>query len=144
MQANYFMEQTYEPGQVILNEGDTNPCLYAVAEGEVEVVKGSGSSETLLGTLGVGDIFGEMGLIDGQPASATVRAATRTLVWLYDEAAFKETLAGDPQLAKQVIDTLVGRLRYYDNFHLTVAAEGQLRDVLYRDIAHILAASETV
>jgi sRNA-binding regulator protein Hfq len=40
--------------------------------------------------------------------------------------------------------TLVGQLRYYDNFHLTVATEGQLRDVLYRDVAHILQASETV
>jgi sRNA-binding regulator protein Hfq len=40
--------------------------------------------------------------------------------------------------------TLVGRLRYYDNFHLTVATKGQLRDVLYRDIAHILAASEAL
>ena len=38
--------------------------------------------------------------------------------------------------------TLIGRLRYYDNFHLTVATEGQLRDVLYRDIAHILQAFE--
>jgi len=40
--------------------------------------------------------------------------------------------------------TLVGRLRYYDSFHLTVAAEGQLRDILYRDVAHILQASEAV
>ena len=40
--------------------------------------------------------------------------------------------------------TLVGRLRYYDNFPLTVATEGQLRDVLYRDVAHILQASEPV
>ena len=40
--------------------------------------------------------------------------------------------------------TLVGRLRYYDSFHLTVATEGQLRDVLYRDVAHILQASEAV
>jgi len=40
--------------------------------------------------------------------------------------------------------TVVGRLRYYDNFHLTVAAEGQLRDILYRDVAHILEAREAV
>jgi len=39
--------------------------------------------------------------------------------------------------------TIVGRLRYYDNFHLTLACEGQLRDVLYRDIAHVLQASDT-
>lgn len=111
MQANYFMEETYEPGQVILEEGVCNPCLYAVAEGRVEVVKGSGPSETVLDNLKVGDIFGEMGLIDGQPASATVRAVEPTRVWLYDEAAFKEALGRDPQLAKKVIDTLVARLR---------------------------------
>jgi hypothetical protein len=40
--------------------------------------------------------------------------------------------------------TLVGHLRYYNNFHLTVASEGQLRDVLYRDVAHILQASEVM
>ena len=38
--------------------------------------------------------------------------------------------------------TFIGHLRYYDNFHLTVATEGQLRDVLYRDIAHVLQTSE--
>jgi len=36
---------------------------------------------------------------------------------------------------------LVGQLRYYDNFHLTLAAGGQLHDVLYRDVAHILQVS---
>jgi hypothetical protein len=41
-------------------------------------------------------------------------------------------------------ETIVGRLRYYNNFHLTVATEGQLRDVLYRDVAHILQAYEPV
>ena len=40
--------------------------------------------------------------------------------------------------------TVVGRLRYYDNFHLTVAAEGQLRDILYRDVAHILEARDSL
>ncbi len=38
--------------------------------------------------------------------------------------------------------TLVGHLRYYDSFHLTIAAGGQLHDVLYRDVAHIIQASE--
>ena len=40
--------------------------------------------------------------------------------------------------------TLVGHLRYYDNFHRTIATGGQLHDVLYRDVAHILQASEAV
>lgn len=112
MQATFFMEEEYEPGQVILREGATNPCLYAINDGEVEVIKGAGTpTETILGVLGEGDIFGEMGLVDGQPASATVRALKPTRVWLYDEAAFKESLTHDPMLAKKVIDTLVARLR---------------------------------
>jgi hypothetical protein len=40
--------------------------------------------------------------------------------------------------------TLVGDLRYYDSFHLTLAVAGQLHDVLYRDVAHILQASGSV
>jgi hypothetical protein len=40
--------------------------------------------------------------------------------------------------------TLVGHLRYYNSFHLTIAAGGQLHDVLYRDVAHILQASGSV
>jgi len=60
----------------------------------------------------------------------------------------RERLSLDPEMRVIVHlksgATLVGRLRYYDNFHLTVATKGQLRDVLYRDIAHILAAAEPV
>lgn len=126
MQANPFLIQEYEPGQVILREGESNPCLYAVNQGKVEVVKGSGASETVLAVLGTGDIFGEMGLVDGQPASATVRAIEPTVVWLYDETAFKDTLASDPMLAKKVIDTLVARLRRTTELLQRLQASGEV------------------
>jgi hypothetical protein len=39
---------------------------------------------------------------------------------------------------------VIGNLRYYDNTRLTLAIGGQLRDVLYQDVAHVLQASEAV
>ncbi len=39
--------------------------------------------------------------------------------------------------------TIVGHLRYYNNFHLTLASGGQLHDILYSDVAHILQASDS-
>ena len=76
---------------------------------------------------------------------------------IYDHSSDPEEQLGDrlherSQLAPELRvivhlksgSTLVGHLRYYDNFHLTVAAAGQLHDVLYRDVAHILQASEAV
>lgn len=40
--------------------------------------------------------------------------------------------------------TYVGRLRYFNNYHMTLAAEGHLHDLMYRDIAHILSAIEAL
>lgn len=135
MQANPCLIEEFMPGDVILGEGESNACLYVINEGEAEVVKGSGAGETTLVVLGQGDIFGEMGLIDGQPASATIRATKRTTVWLYDERAFKETLVNDPMLAKKVIDTLVQRLRRTTDMLQKLAGSGgatpqQVNDVL--------------
>jgi CRP-like cAMP-binding protein len=105
------MVQEFQPGDVILKEGQANQCLYAVSEGRVEVSKGAPPTKTVIGILGVGDLFGEMGLIDGQPASATVTALEPTTLWLYDDLGFREAIEKDSAFAKTVVDMLVTRLR---------------------------------
>src|SRR5205085_12014254 len=53
-------------GQVIFNEGERADCMYAVIEGEVEIVRGS----HVLETVPPGGVFGEMGILDHIPRSA--------------------------------------------------------------------------
>jgi len=65
---------------------------------------------------------------------------------LWDRLHERSQLAADLRVIVHLKSgaTIVGKLRYYNNFHLTVATEGQLRDVLYRDVAHILQTADTV
>ena len=67
----------YDPGEMIVKKGDRDRWAYFLISGEVKIVKGGE-------TLGIlnrgGDLFGEMGVVDGGPRSATVWARTKTMV----------------------------------------------------------------
>src|SRR5690348_11121407 len=60
-----------EPGEVICHEGEAGSTFFLVADGEATVT--IGGSE--VGHLGPGDFFGEISLIDGGPATASVTTA---------------------------------------------------------------------
>jgi CRP-like cAMP-binding protein len=73
-------EQKFEKGTEILREGENNDCLYFICEGSVEVIKECGQSRECkrIATLGVGDTFGEMELIDIEACPATVKTLMPT------------------------------------------------------------------
>ncbi len=67
----------YEAGETIIKTGETDHWVYFLISGEVKVVRG----EKVFGILNrSGDLFGEMGVIDGAPRSASVWALTKTMV----------------------------------------------------------------
>lgn len=67
----------YEPGEVIVREGELGDRFYVIVSGEVEVVQADPhGGETVLAKLGRGDYFGEMALLRAGRRTATVRAVT--------------------------------------------------------------------
>ena len=67
--------QTYKKGQVIFKEGDKADCMYDIRWGSVGIYANYGTKEEkLLTKLSTEEFFGEMGLIDDQPRSATAVA----------------------------------------------------------------------
>jgi CRP/FNR family transcriptional regulator, cyclic AMP receptor protein len=73
--ANVLRVSTPSAGDVVFREGDEARDMYAVIEGEMEVLKSSKRGiEVRVAVLGPGDWFGEMSILDVQPRSATVRA----------------------------------------------------------------------
>jgi len=67
-----FKERTFAEGSSVTREGATGAGFFVIAEGNANVSIGSESK----GTLGPGDHFGEIALIDDLPRSATITAAT--------------------------------------------------------------------
>jgi len=103
-----FPPARYAAGDVIFAEGDKGDAMYVVRTGEVTVERGGRVMETL----GGGDIFGEMALIDGAPRSATARAKTDCEVAPINEKTFLFLVHETPFFAIAVMRTLAGRLRH--------------------------------
>src|SRR5690348_7230142 len=77
----------FKAGDTILSEGEAGSTAFLIQAGSVEVTIGEGTKVKSVGTLGAGNVFGEMSLIDPGPRSATVKAVTETecLVTDYDD-----------------------------------------------------------
>ena len=61
----------FDVNEVIFEEGSTGRELFVVLEGKVDIAKINGASKTVIVTLGKGEFFGEMAVIDGSARSAT-------------------------------------------------------------------------
>lgn len=86
-------------GTEIIREGETGDRLYFITEGSVEVLKAMGLHGEVglrrIATLGAGDTFGEMELIDVQPYVATVKALEDTTVLTLSTSALHEIYEWD-------------------------------------------------
>jgi CRP/FNR family cyclic AMP-dependent transcriptional regulator len=102
----------FDIGDVIFEEGSTGRELFVVLEGKIEIVKLSGASKTVIVTLGKGEFFGEMAVIDGSARSATaISAAANTRVMRINHARFVYLVSQQPAFALMVMDALSKRLR---------------------------------
>jgi CRP-like cAMP-binding protein len=102
----------YEVADVIFEEGSTGRELYVVLDGKIDIVKITGSAKTTIVTLGKGEFFGEMAVIDGSARSATaIAAAPKTRVMRINHARFVYLVSQQPAFALMIMDALSKRLR---------------------------------
>ena len=101
---------SYQAGATIFEKGDQADEMYVILEGEVEIRSGN----SLLGTLGAGEVFGEMGIIDKQPRSASAIARTNCKLGMLDEKRFLFMVQETPFFALQMMRIISDRLRKMD------------------------------
>src|SRR5258708_29783508 len=65
----------FDVDDVIFEEGSTGRELFVVLDGKIDIVKINGASKAVIVTLGKGEFFGEMAVIDGSSRAATAIAA---------------------------------------------------------------------
>jgi CRP/FNR family cyclic AMP-dependent transcriptional regulator len=103
--------KTFSPGDIIFREGDESEEAFWVVSGKVEISMETADGPKVLTTLSDGEIFGEMGMIDDQPRSATARAVTITEVEVINEADFQQEIVRRENRLMPYLDTLFDRLR---------------------------------
>jgi CRP/FNR family transcriptional regulator, cyclic AMP receptor protein len=99
----------------IMAGGDATDSLYIVLSGRLKVMMSdSEGKEVILTILGPGEFFGEMGLIDDEPRSATVITIEPCELLSITKRDFKKCLAENFEMAMAVMRSLVKRLREAD------------------------------
>jgi len=112
--ARWTTTRTYQPGQVVVNEGQIGMGLYCIQSGLVKITKRSANEEREIRSMGAGESFGEISLLDDKPRSATVTAIEPTTAVLLDKSQFKAELKTYPEIALSILPVLVGWLRDAD------------------------------
>jgi CRP/FNR family transcriptional regulator, cyclic AMP receptor protein len=109
--------RSFDPGTMILRQGTSGVAFYLILDGEVEVahtVDEEGGASTALATLGPGDAFGEMALLDDGARSSSVTARATTQCALLSRWEFHEELRRSPELAIKLLASLSRRIRLLD------------------------------
>jgi CRP/FNR family cyclic AMP-dependent transcriptional regulator len=99
-------ELTLGEGTVVIRQGDQPDNLYVAIRGSLRVTVDGRE----VGQLGDGDWFGEIGLLDGRPRTASVTSSTETVLWRIPGSTFLSALedAGAPPSA--LLDSIADRL----------------------------------
>jgi CRP/FNR family transcriptional regulator, cyclic AMP receptor protein len=105
--AARMMERTFDEGDTITEEGKTGVGFFVIEQGDATVsIHGE-----VVRTLGAGDWFGEIALIDDGPRSATIVAGTDLHCHGMTAWEFRPFVKEHPEVAWPLLETLAARLR---------------------------------
>jgi CRP-like cAMP-binding protein len=113
-------------GTVLFREGDRGEEMYVLQAGRVDITKRSGEVEKLLASLGQGEFFGEMSLLNQKPRSATATVVEDARLLVIDHRTFDAMLRANAEIAVRMIKKLADRLQ---------EADEQIENLLHRDAA---------
>ena len=109
---NAIVEKDFLKNQIILHEADTLNYLYFVYSGKVKATQISADGqEMILAIRKRGDFFGEMAILDGMTAPATVVAIEDTKVGFISKRDFENHLLQNRRALMEIISMLCSRLR---------------------------------
>ena len=97
------------PGDWLIHEGEL-PSFFALLEGRIEVRKSLYGTDRLLTVYEPGNYFGELPLLLGSPAVASLRAVEASRVCGFDPADFRALIAGCPKLNGELLKTMATRI----------------------------------
>lgn len=98
-------------GCVVFSAGDVSDKAYRIISGRIEISINTNTGRQVLSILYSGEIFGEMGMIDAVPRSATATASGVTVVEILTMEDFNNSIGSDEALRSDYLSSLYKRLR---------------------------------
>lgn len=127
-------------GDVIFEEGSAPDAMYVVIEGRIAIAIANevDDRESVITLMGPGELFGDLGILDGGPRSAGARAIEPSRVLRIPAATVLKTLTGDADMLWNVVRMLAGRIRNMDE----ALADSVFLDVTGRTAKRLLEISD--
>lgn len=102
--------QVFGPREAIITRGEGIASMFVILNGGVEVIgKAAEGSRVVLAKLGIGDCFGEMSLLTGEPRNATVRAVADSMTMEIRKEDLLPLIEGNPELADHLAEVIEAR-----------------------------------
>ena len=135
----------FNPWEVIFHEGDEHSHeAFWIVSGRVAITVHTESGEKLIAQLKPGELFGEMGLIDDNPRSATATAVEPTEVEVVDEETFEHAIMEKPKRLRSYLKSLFERLRTVDTLlqaEINRRGEEPQEEVPHRSVEALMAGA---
>ena len=114
----------FRRGDVLFREGEPGREMYVIQAGRVNITKKVRETEKILATLGAGEFFGEMAILNNKPRSAGAAMADDGKLLVIDPKTFEAMIRGNVEIAVRLIKKLSDRLQ---------EADEQIENLLLRD-----------
>jgi CRP/FNR family transcriptional regulator len=104
--------RSFPAGTRVFHEGDRSDACYIVREGSFRVTREHSDGRAItLATLGPGEVFGELAMLDGDLRSASAESLTDGELLALPAVDVKALLARHPEISVKLVSALVRRLR---------------------------------
>jgi len=130
--APHLVYAPFVAGDVITRQGAIAHWLYLIVSGTADVWYETADGRRAVSMLGPGQVFGEMGMMTGEPRRATVTARTDVACYRLDKSGFAAVLRNRPDIAESISKILFAREAELDGRRQSAASEP--RGAPHRDI----------
>ncbi len=107
--------KVFPPGTVLFREGERGKEMFVIQSGKVKISKEVRGEEQTLATIGAGEFFGEMAILNNKPRSASATVIDESKMLVIDPKTFESMIRGNTEIAIRMIKKLSQRLQEADD-----------------------------
>lgn len=101
---------SYQPGQILFEQGDSGDAAYVVMSGEADILVDNGDERIKVASVHANDFIGEIAILCDIPRTATVQASTKLETLKISKDRFLGLLTEFPEMAIEIMRVLADRL----------------------------------